>query len=188
MKKANVVATKYAEALIKIAKPQNRLEAQAEELNLMVNQLLANEDLMKILQHPSLSLKNKESLLKDVVCLHSLSDDTLNLLLLLLKKGRLKLLDSISVKYQQFVDTLQNRCQVNIISAVPLKKYEEEKLISKLANILQAEIKLKINIEPNILGGLVLHLRDKIVDGSIRRRLFNLRKELKKINLYRREY
>lgn len=180
MKKIDVVASKYAEALIKIAKPQNRLEAQAEELNLMINQLLSNEELMKILQHPSLSLKNKELLLKDVVRLYSLSDDTLNFLLLLLKKGRLKLLDSICLKYQQFVDALQNRCQVEIISAVPLKKSEQEKLISKLSNILQAEIKLKINIDPTILGGLVLHLGDKIIDGSIRRQLFILQKELRK--------
>jgi len=179
MKRGNVIATKYAEALIKIAKPQNRLDAQAEELNLIVNLLLSNEKLMKIFQHPGLSLKNKELLLKEVVSKYSLSPETLNFLSLLLKKGRLKLLDTISLKYQQIVDTLQNRCQVDIVSAVPLKKYEEEKLISKLSNILQAKIKLKININPKILGGLILQIGDKIIDGSIRGQLFMLRRELK---------
>ncbi|MEW6097230.1 MAG: ATP synthase F1 subunit delta [bacterium] len=178
MKKIDVVATKYAEALIKIAKPQNKLDAQAEELELVVKQLLSNEDIMKILRHPALSLKDKEALLNEILSPYPLSANTLNLLSLLLKKNRLNLLEGISLKYQQLIDTLQNRYQVDIVSAVPLKKDEEEKIITKLSNILQAKIKLKININPKILGGLVLHIGDKIIDGSIIRRLFMLRREL----------
>jgi len=178
MKKIDVVATKYAEALIKIAKPKNKLDAQAEELNLVAKILLSNEDVIKILRHPALSLKDKESLLKEVFRQYSLSADTLNLLFILLKKDRLNLIEGISLKYEQLIDTLQNRYRVEIVSAVPLKREEEEKIITKLSTILHAKIKLKVNINPKILGGLVLHIGDKIIDGSIMRRLFMLRKEL----------
>ncbi len=179
MKKFDVVATKYAEALIKIAKPQDRLDAQAEELNLITKVILSNENLIKIIRHPGIKLKDKELLLRNVLKHYSLSEDTLNLLSLLLKKDRFNLLAGISSKYQQLVDTLENRCQVDIVSAVPLRKHEEEKLRIKLSNILQAKlIILKVNINPKILGGLVLHIGDKIIDGSIVRRLFMLRKEL----------
>lgn len=178
MKKANVVSTKYAEALIKIAKPQNRLDAQAEELNQIVNLLLSNEDLMKILRHPGLNLKDKEALLKKVISAYSFSSDTINFLFLLLKKDRVNLLEGIFFRYKQKVDVLQNRCPVDVISAVPLKRNEEEKLITKLSKILQTQIKLNISINPKILGGLILHIGDKIIDGSIKRRLFIMRKEL----------
>ncbi|MEW6607843.1 MAG: ATP synthase F1 subunit delta [bacterium] len=178
MKKPNIVATKYAEALIKIAKQKDALKTQAEQLELMVKVLFSNENLMKILAHPALTLKNKESLLKELFSQYSLSSDSLNLLLLLLKKNRLQLLEDISSKYQQFIDRLQNIYQVEIISAVPLKKAQEERLIAKLSNLLQAKIKLKISINPEILGGLVLQIGDKIIDGSIVRRLFMLRREL----------
>lgn len=178
MKKFDVVATKYAEALIKIAKPQDRLDTQAEELNLITKIIRANENLIKIIRHPGIKLKDKELLLRNVLKHYSLSVDTLNLLSLLLKKDRFNLLADISSKYQQIVDTLENRCRVDIISAVPIRKHEEEKLITKLSNILQAKIILNVNINPKILGGLVLHIGDKIIDGSIQRRLFMLRKEL----------
>lgn len=178
MKKFDVVTTKYAEALIKIAKPQDRLDAQAEELNLITKIILSNENLIKIIRHPGIKLKDKELLLRNVLKHYSLSVDTLNLLSLLLKKDRFNLLEGISSKYQQMVDILQNRCQVDIISAVPLRKHEEEKLITKLSNILKVKIILKVNINPKILGGLVLHIGDKIIDGSIHRQLLMLRKEL----------
>lgn len=178
MKKIDVVAGKYAEALIKIAKSQDRLDVQAEELNLITKVILSNENLIKIIRHPGIKLEDKELLLRNVFKHYSLSVDTLNLLSLLLKKDKFNLLEGISSKYQQIVDTLENRCQVDIVSAVPLRKHEEEKLITKLSNILQAKIILKVNINPKILGGLVLHIGDKIIDGSIVRRLFMLRKEL----------
>ncbi|MFH1563803.1 MAG: ATP synthase F1 subunit delta [Nitrospirota bacterium] len=178
MKKVNVVATKYAEALIKIAKPQNRLDEQAKELDLLVNLILSNKNLMKVIQHPALSLKNKEALLKEIVGSYSLSEITLNLLLLLIKKGRLALLDGIFSRYTKLIDILQNRCQVDVVSSIPLKKAQEERLIAKLSDILQAKIKLNVKINPRILGGLVLHIGDKIIDGSIVRRLFMLRREL----------
>jgi F-type H+-transporting ATPase subunit delta len=178
MKKADVVATKYAEALIKIAMPQNRLDAQAEELKVVVNLLSSNEKLLKILKHPSLNLKDKEKLINQALKSYNLSDNTLNFLSLLLKKNRLSLLEGILLKYRQLIDKLQNRYQVDIVSVIPLKKHQEEKLSTKLSNILNAKIKLNININPKILGGLVLHIGDKIIDGSIIRRLFMLRKEL----------
>lgn len=178
MKKADVVATKYAQALIKIAMPQNRLDNQAEELNVVVNLLSSNEKLVKILKHPNLNIKDKEKLINQALKPYNLSDTTLNFLSLLLKKNRLILLEGILLKYQQLIDTLQNRRWVDVVCARPLKKQQEEKLITKLSNILQAKIKLKVNINPRILGGLVLHIGDKIIDGSIVRRLFMLRQEL----------
>ncbi len=177
MKKINVVATKYADALIKIAGPQNRLDEQAEELK-MVESVLSNERLTKILRHPVLELKEKEALLKEAIGSYSLSETTLNLLLLLLKKDRLALLDGITSKYTKLIDTLQNRCQVDVISSIPLKSVQEERLRAKLSDILQAKIKLNIKINSKILGGLILHIGDKIIDGSIIRRLFMLRREL----------
>lgn len=178
MKKVDVAAIKYAEALIKIAKPKDRLDAQAEELNIVNKIVLSNEDIMKIFQHPSIKIEDKELLLKDVVSGYSLSIDTINLLLLLLKKNKLNLFKDICVKYQQLVDILQNRYQIDVVSAVPLKKEEEEKIITKLSNILQAKIRLNVKIDPKILGGLILRIGDKIIDGSIRRQLFRLREKL----------
>ncbi|MDI6735151.1 MAG: ATP synthase F1 subunit delta [bacterium] len=178
MKKINVVATKYAEALIKIAKPQNRLDNLAEELKVVVETVLSNERLTKILRHPSPDHKDKEALLKEAISNYPLSETTLNLLLLLLKKDRLTLLEGIFLRYTKLVDTLQNRCQVDVISSIPLEFAQEERLRAKLADILQAKIKLNVKINPKILGGLVLHIGDKIIDGSIIKRLFMLRKEL----------
>lgn len=180
MKRTDISTNKYVEALIKIAKPQNKLDEQAEELKLVVETILSNEKLTKILRHPGLNLKDKEALLKEVLGAYSLSETTLNLLLLLLKKGRLTLLEGIFLRYVKLIDTLQNRCQVDVVSSIPLKKAQEERLIAKLSDILQAKIKIKVNINPKILGGLSLHIGDKIIDGSITKRLFMLRKELRK--------
>ena len=190
MKKVNVVAGKYADALIKIAEPQNRLDVQAEELKVVVETILSNEKLMKIFRHPSPALKDKEALLKESIGSYALSETTLNLLLLLLKKDKLALLDGITSKYTKLIDTLQNRCQVDVISSIPLKPAQEERLRVKLSDILQVQgsiplqgnipskIKLNVKINPKILGGLILHIGDKIIDGSIVKRLFMLRREL----------
>ena len=101
-----------------------------------------------------------------------------NLLSLLVSRGLVEMALQVQQEYQRLMDEHRGREHVAVYSAVSLDSQEEERIASFLTDLIRKEVVLDTQVDPSILGGLVLQVGDKLVDGSTRSRLQGLRKQL----------
>ena len=67
----------------------------------------------------------------------------------------------------------------NVVSAVPLKKAEKEQLKIKLEKLTNKTVLLNCYVNRSILGGMIVHVDGKVFDGSLRRRLHDIKEVIK---------
>jgi F-type H+-transporting ATPase subunit delta len=90
-------------------------------------------------------------------------------------------LDNISIEYQWLIDAYHGVEGVEVAevtTAIPLDDEDKLKLGKRLSEILGKPVTLKILVAPELLGGIVIRVGDKLIDGSVRHRLQTLSKEL----------
>jgi F-type H+-transporting ATPase subunit delta len=70
---------------------------------------------------------------------------------------------------------------VEVVTAIPISDEERDEIKEKLAALVDKELVLSVKVDPNVMGGLTARVGDKLVDGSVRTRLQDLRRSLTKI-------
>jgi F-type H+-transporting ATPase subunit delta len=101
-----------------------------------------------------------------------------NLVLMLISKGRLDIIGEIAGEYQRLVKSSQGIEVAEVITAVPLAKEDEHKLARQLGHMVGKQIEIKSDINPDIVGGFTARIGDRLLDGSVRGKLAALKKEL----------
>lgn len=178
--KQSKIAKKYSLALFELAKEEDKLLGFKEELEDIVEATKKYNDLRKILFHPRVTPADKKKLVQDIFSFES-SNEIINFLKLLIDKRREFYLEAI---YEGFVDLLnqeKNILEVEVISAIKLSRNLKDKLEKKIVNLLGSQVVLQENINPDIIGGLVLKIGDRVIDGSIRHDLESLKSKIVQI-------
>ncbi len=103
------------------------------------------------------------------------SEEVLNLVRMLVDRGRQSLFDQIYASYEELYDDFKNRMHVRVHSAVELADEKREELIKLLSSKLQREILLSERVDESLLGGMTIRFGDTVVDGSIRTQLNKVR-------------
>jgi F-type H+-transporting ATPase subunit delta len=170
-------ANNLGKALFEDALKQNGLIKWLGELR-MISDLTKDTSVLSILQKPGVSFSEKSKLL--IERLGTIDPQVLNLVGMLSDKGKLGELESISFEYQSLVDAYHGVGGVEvaeITTAIPLDDDDKLKLGKQLGEILGKPVTLKIVVDPELLGGIVIRVGDKLIDGSVRHRLQTLGKE-----------
>jgi F-type H+-transporting ATPase subunit delta len=102
----------------------------------------------------------------------------LNLARLLVQKGRIAMAGQVRDEYQRLLDEHRGIVQALVLTAVPLSDDEERAVAQRLRELTGKEIVLERQVDPEILGGLVARVGDRLIDGSTRTRLLALRRQL----------
>ncbi len=168
-------ALRYAQAVFHIAQERDQLDTWAGDLSQM-SQALQNEEFSAFLEHAKVPLDSKVRAIAEI--LPSTDPLVQNFLSLLVSRGLAELAPQVEREYQRLLDELRGREHVEVYSAVPLVAQEEERVASFLKELVQKEVVLDTQLDPSILGGLVFRVGDKLLDGSTRTRLQELRKRL----------
>ena len=168
-------AKRYAQAIFAIAQEKNQVDLWNLELWAMVDKL-SNDELRAVLSQASIPMSTKVGIVREVF--GDASELAQNLLCLLVERGRLGLLPEIRRQYSRRLDEYHGREQVQVVSAVPLDAKTQEEVSKLLHEIVKKEVVLDNRVDPDILGGLVIQVGDKLIDGSVRGRLHDLRQEM----------
>ena len=168
-------AKRYAQAAFEIARETGQIDRWAEDLGL-ARETLQDATLRAYLEMPKLPLDRKIRMLRD--SLDSLQPLALNLVALLISRNALGLLPGIATEYQRLVDVHLGRLRAEVVTAVPLEDQQRERLGRHLTQLLSQEVVLTTRVDPDVLGGLVARVGDRLIDGSTRGRLRALRKSL----------
>jgi F-type H+-transporting ATPase subunit delta len=170
------LARVYAEALMAAAGP-GQVDAVGEELAGVVQSVTARPGVFAFLASGAVSKKAKFPVL--AAAFNTTASEVVQKFLgVLTQNNRLALLPAISATYQQLRDEAAGRVRVTVTSAVPLSDAQLGELKSALAGNLKAEPVLRTRTDPDLLGGLVVQVGDRVYDTSVRTRLDTLRSHL----------
>lgn len=165
----------YANAFFEVAKSNDNVEKYYQELNYIKDAFLKNNDLLKILGLPSLKKEKKKEIITNIFS-SSLSDETLNFLNVIIDKKRGSKLIGIIDTYFKIRDDFNNVIDALIKSASPLSDNQRDRAKKILEEITNKEIRLKEEVQNDLLGGLWVKVGDKIVDLTVKEDLRQLKK------------
>lgn len=176
------VAKRYAAALFAAVADRNILVQAERELTEVAALLQRDSTLMQILEAPHLLEEDKADTLRRVFT-GRLHPALVEFLLLILHKHRVGHLHGIIERFLEMAAEAQGRLTARVWTAVPLTDDERRKLIAELQAKTGKTIELDETVEPRLVGGMIVVLKDRIIDGSVRQKLLLLREELMKVTV-----
>lgn len=175
------IAGRYAQALYEIAAQEKKVDDLEQEL-LAVEQLLKQHpDLRKILLHPQITPVAKKELLKKLFE-GRLSEITGNFLALLIDHRRESFLGDIVAEFVAIANAARNIITAQVTSAVELSDKEKSSMAKVLNQAAGKKVLVSYVVDPHLIGGVVVRMGDRVIDGSVRTRLASLRERLKAIS------
>lgn len=169
----SLVARRYARALFELAQEQGTIEAVGREL-LAASAELEIPELAEVIGSPRLSTERRHTLIDSVAQQLSLSSLVATFLLLLSDKHRLPEIGAIARQYQQLEDDALGRVRMTVRSAVPLTQAQIDEISAVFGKQLQRTVIARAEVDPNLLGGIVVETEGKVYDGSVRSNLERL--------------
>lgn len=170
-----ISARRHAQAVFQIALETGQLDRWQSDLEAMAG-VLQDAEVVAFLENPRISHERKTELLR--VALRGVAPAALNLARLLAAKNRLRMVPNLTTEYRRLVHIQKGIVQVDVVAAVPLTEPEKERIGRGVAAITGKTVMLDLKIDPEIIGGLVVRMEDKLMDGSVRTRLRDLRRSL----------
>jgi F-type H+-transporting ATPase subunit delta len=172
------IARVYAEALLNAAEGADAVEDIREELRQVVQELFrAAPQFEEFLASGIISRDNKEKVIRSAFD-GKASEMFFHFLLVLARHDRLNILRSILQAYNQLLDQRRRRIPVQVRSAVPLSEDQVSRLRDELRETFGLEPVMHAQVDPAILGGLVVRVGDFVFDRSVRNELNAIQKQL----------
>lgn len=176
---SRVIAERYARALLEAAGERELVAAVADDLGTFMQALAENQDLSRYFYHRQLTPIKKQAMLMPVVEQLLQEQLTRNFLQLLWQKKREVELPGIVAAYQDVLRQSRGEIVADVTSVRQLSESELQQLGKQIKQLTESQtVHLKARIDKTILGGLVLRIGDKVYDGSLARRLQQLRQKL----------
>jgi F-type H+-transporting ATPase subunit delta len=168
------VESRYAEALSQLASENGLLAAYGSELGLIAELYKSQPDLRAFLANPAVRPELKKDLVSKVFG-GKIDGRLVNFLYLLIDNRRLGLLDRIFSEYRRLADRLGNVLHIEIVSAGPLTDAQAESIKSIYAKEYgAASVEAGLKTDPSLLGGVLVRIGDKVIDGTVKGRLREL--------------
>lgn len=168
------VGRRYSKAIFEIAEEKNQIKEIYEMLNSAMILYRTDKEFKNFILNPLIDNEQKKSVLNEIFGKDN--SDNLNILLYILDKGRMNCIKYIVAEYLKIYYRKNRILDVKATFTKELTDEQKKKLIDKLSQKTGKEINLEIKIDKDILGGGIIKIGDKIIDGSIRRELDNWRK------------
>ena len=174
-------AKEYGKALFLLTEEDGTTKAVAEELRAVQKLLRENPRYEKLLDTPALSKEEKLQLIDRAFS--SMNESLVNLLKILCEKHSVYRFSGVADAYAALYDESRGIERVQALTAVAMTAKQLELLSAKLSFSTGKTVIVENTVDPSLLGGMVLRMAGKQLDGSVRARLCALEKSLKEIVL-----
>jgi F-type H+-transporting ATPase subunit delta len=176
------VTRRYAAALYEEADATGVLEAVDEDVLMLRRSMESNRPLSRVFESPVIPPEKKEAVLQELL------DDrvetlTLQFLRLLIRKDRETLTKVILDRYQSLRDEQRGIVDAEATVARPLTDEDRAALVETLEEKMDKEVRLTVKENPDLIGGLVVRVGDRVFDASVRSQLTALRDRLRDTTL-----
>lgn len=183
--KSDTIARRYAQALFTLGQEKGNTapDLYGEALSSLADMVSASPQLLAAFKTPVITQNEKRAVVTSLLDKMGKSgaDQTVrDFCLLLTEKDRLSLLGDIAVSFNKLLDASKGVVRGELTTAVPLSKVRQEESLATLEKQSKKKLVLRFEVDPNILGGIVLRIGDTVLDASLRAQLNSLRDTIKR--------
>ena len=168
------IAKRYASAIYDIAESSDKRGEIREALNILAENYNEDEEFKVFLLDPSIKYDEK------VEYLHKsfdfISEDAFKIINYLVKKGRVSLAEKIKDSYLKIYYEKNNKILVNATFTKELSDNQREALMKKLEEKYKKKIVLNLSVDEELIGGGIIKIGNKVIDGSIKSQIENIKK------------
>ena len=174
MAKRDSAPRRYAEAAFQLATRDGSIETWRRELEQAA--ATADGQLMDVLANPALPLDERLAAADRVFA--DLSQPVRNIIFLLVRRRRIEQLPRVAAEFIRLDERRQGITHATATSALPLTDLEVKALTARLEQMTGGRVALETDVDEDLLGGLIVRVGDRLIDGSVRGRLERLRQQL----------
>lgn len=171
-----VAARRYAQAAFEVALGDDRLDRWREDLALAAD-VLGRPEVQPLVESPAVPLAQRSALVEALLGTR-VQPGVLRLVNLTVERGRVAILPRIADEFVRQLNAHRGVVMAVVTSAVPLTDDETAAIRSRVEAMAGAEVDLRAEVDPGLIGGLTIQVRDRLLDASIRGRLERLRAQL----------
>lgn len=168
------VSKEYGAALFMLACENEKKDEYADGLSIISNAFYENPGYIEFLSSPGVAVEERlgaiEQAFAEYVCA-----DVLSFIKLLCEKGRMSLFPEAAQEYNALLEESRRVIKVRVSSAVELTDEEKQKIATKLESKFKSGIESEYIIDESLIGGIVIEADGKILDGSLRSRLHDIK-------------
>lgn len=168
------IAEVYARSLFEVARERDGLDSVRDQLAAFDDALAGSDDLRTFFFSPQFSTEEKIDGLRR--CVDGASDEVQNFLEALLERSRMPAIHRIRARFDQMWERERDHLPVRITSATPLDDETANGIGARIGEQTGKQVQLTRNVDPEIIGGLVVRVGNQILDASVRARLERLRR------------
>ncbi|MGN8946142.1 ATP synthase F1 subunit delta [Bariatricus sp. HCP28S3_E4] len=180
---AKLVSKVYGDALFEAAREAGRMDDMYEEVLELQKLLQANEELQKMMENPKVIREDKENVI-ETVFRGRISDEIVELMKLMIAKGRYSNIESV---FDYFIGLVKEEKKIGIAyvtTAVELTDGQKDEIVRRLLETTRYEsFEMNYAVDASLIGGMVICIGDRVVDSSIKTKLYELSKSLRKIQV-----
>ena len=169
-------ARRYAEAAFEVALEHDQLDRWKEDLAVAA-EILGRPDVAPVVDSPAIPLGQRQAVVAALLG-SRIQPGALRLVDLLVARGRVGVLPRVAEEYARRLNSHRGVVMATVTSAVPLTADETAAIRTRVEAMADAGVELRTEVEPDLLGGLTVQVRDQLLDASIRGRLERLRDQL----------
>ncbi|MEB3291317.1 MAG: ATP synthase F1 subunit delta [Leptolyngbya sp.] len=165
------VALPYAKALMAIAQDNGVVDAIGDEVSSLLELLRSSDELSQFLGNPLIDPEAKKG------ALGRLTEGQVNpavttVLLLLVDRNRIMYLEDVLEQYQVLLREIKQTVLADVVSAVPLSEEQTSTIRERVAALSGAQnVELSVQVDPDLLGGLIVKVGSQVIDASLRGQL-----------------
>lgn len=172
------MSKEYAEALFALAVEEDSIEKIWEGLNLFTLLLFENPEYEDFLSSPAIPLEARIAALEAAIS-SKVHDYVLSFIAILIKRRDLRLFRSAVREFELLSNAAKSISEAEVISAVALTEEEKQKLTAKLETLCGHSVIINCSIDKELIGGLIVKFDGKVIDGSLKNRLREVKGQIR---------
>jgi len=170
------IAAVYARSLFEVASDQDKLDLVRDQLGAFADALDETRELQVFFFSPYFSTQEKQDGLDRAVS--GADPAVVNFLKLLIENHRMPVIFRVRRAYEDLWEEENKLLPVQVTSAVELDQVTVKQIGDRIAEQTGRKVDLSAEVEPDILGGIVVRVGNSVLDASVRNRLEQLRKQV----------
>jgi F-type H+-transporting ATPase subunit delta len=177
MKGAEVVARRYARALLDVAEAKGD-SGLREQLDELARLFADHAELRTVLVHPAIPADKKTAVVAALWRKERPSELLQHLVALLVERDRIELLPLVAKAHGRLWNAQHGIVEAEVVSASSMEDWESHALSAAVGRVLGKQVEMREHVDPGLMGGVLLRMEGRVYDGSVRARLRALRARL----------
>jgi F-type H+-transporting ATPase subunit delta len=175
--KADPIVSAYAEALFRLASAEEITDRVEDELHELERLYKENAEMKEFINNPRIKAEGKKDALVELLG-DKLSRVTLNHMHLIIDQERGRMLPHIAEEFYRLAAETRAKVTGEVVTAVPISDEMRQRLSEQLGKLTKKEVFLRARVDESVIGGAIVRVGDKVLDGSVRTKLNQMKKQM----------